>query len=80
MPARRPRRRQRRRPDPPPSGLLNWTASTHWSERSRPCRYCGRPTQLRDSYRKPAHKTCAEAAIAEQIADQAAAYHNERLT
>ncbi|MFC8723674.1 hypothetical protein [Streptomyces bacillaris] len=73
-------RRGRRRPDPPPTGLLNWHDSSHWSAQQRPCRYCGTPTNLRDSHRKPAHKTCAEAAIAEQIRDQAAAYENERLT
>lgn len=71
---------RRRRPDPPPTGLLNWTDSRHWSLDARPCRYCGGVTNLRDSARHPAHKTCAEAAIQEQIRDQAEAYENERLT
>lgn len=71
--------RRRRRPDPP-AGLLDWTSSQHWSQQARPCRYCGRPTQLRDSSRKPAHKVCAEDALRQQAADAAAAYENERLT
>lgn len=75
-----PARRRRRRPDPPPTGFLNWTDSRHWSQQARPCRYCGGLTNLRDSGRHPSHKTCAEAAIQEQIQDQAAAYENERLT
>jgi hypothetical protein len=36
-------------------------------------------TRLLDSKGKPAHKVCAEAAIADQVADYAAAYENERL-
>ncbi|MCY0957663.1 hypothetical protein [Streptomyces sp. H27-H5] len=64
----------------PPTGVLNWRDGRHWSERELPCRYCGRPTNLRDSARHPAHKLCAEAAIRQQIADQAEAYENERLT
>lgn len=71
--------RRRRRPDPP-AGLLDWTDSRHWSQQARPCRYCGRPTQLRDSSRKPAHKVCAEDALRQQAADATAAYENERLT
>ncbi|MBT2492331.1 hypothetical protein J7E96_28245 [Streptomyces sp. ISL-96] len=75
MPARRPRQR----PDPPPGGLLDWSDSRHWAQQARPCRYCDQPTNLRDSSRKPAHKTCAEDAIRQQIQDAAAAYENERL-
>ncbi|MGJ3559005.1 hypothetical protein ACR6C2_08495 [Streptomyces sp. INA 01156] len=46
-----------------------------------PCRYdCGGlPTQLRDGKGRPAHKVCAEAAIAQQIQEYAEAYENERL-
>ncbi|MFJ3100311.1 hypothetical protein [Streptomyces sp. NPDC086835] len=75
-----PRRRLQQQPDPPPGGLLDWTDSRHWSQQARPCRYCGEPTQLRDSQRKAAHKTCAEAALNQQHQDMAAAYENERLT
>lgn len=61
--------------------LLDWTdGRIHWSNTPRPCRYCGRDTQLRDSKRKPAHKACAEAAIAQQRADAAAAYEHEKGT
>lgn len=54
--------------------LLNWRDSSHWSDLARPCRWCGKPTHLRDSKRQPAHKCCAEAAIAQQAADMADAY------
>lgn len=70
----------RPKPKPPPTGLLDWTDSTHWDHRDpRPCRYCGQPTHLRDSHRSPAHKTCAEAALAQQTSDTAAAYQNGTL-
>lgn len=73
--------RKRRRappPAPPPGGLLNWTdASVHWSWTQKPCRYCGFPTNLRDSQGKPAHKVCAEDALAIQAAEAADAYQNE---
>ncbi|MGW6598473.1 hypothetical protein [Streptomyces sp. NPDC055036] len=68
----------RPRPQPPP-GLLDWRDNTHWSNRERPCRYCDRPTHLRDSKRSPAHKVCAETAIQQQAADAAAAYRKETL-
>lgn len=48
-------------PDPPP--LLDWRDSSHWSRTPKPCRYCDKPTQLRDSKRKAAHKACAEMAL-----------------
>lgn len=60
--------------------LLDWHSSEHWSQHLRPCRYCGQPTNLRDSKRKPAHKTCAETALAQQAADAADAYQAGRLT
>jgi len=62
-------------PDPPP--LLDWRDASHWSRTPRPCRYCGQPTQLRDSKGKAADKVCAEAALAQQAAEQADAYHQE---
>ncbi|MFF6781384.1 hypothetical protein [Streptomyces sp. NPDC012510] len=61
--------------DPPP--LLDWRDASHWSHQQKPCRYCGGLTNLRDSKRKPSHKVCAEAALAQQAAEQADAYHNE---
>lgn len=73
---------RRRRAPPPepeyrPGQLLNWNNSAHWDyEQARPCRYCGGDTHLRDSKKAPAHKVCAEAALAQQAADTAAAYQN----
>ncbi|MEU5979412.1 hypothetical protein [Streptomyces sp. NPDC047315] len=63
-----------RRPAPAPGLLLDWRDSSHWHRDPRPCRYCQRPTQLRDSRGKPADKVCAEQALAQQAADTAAAY------
>lgn len=60
--------------EPPPVPLLDWRDSSHWSHVEKPCRYCAGPTQLRDSKRKPAHKTCAEQALATQAAEAADAY------
>jgi hypothetical protein len=58
-----------------PGQQLDWTDSSHWDYSGpSPCRYCGQPTQLLDSGRHPAHKTCAEAALAQQHAEAAAAY------
>ncbi|HEX5567405.1 MAG TPA: hypothetical protein VFY14_10865 [Streptomyces sp.] len=59
--------------------LLDWRDSSHWSTRERPCRYCDKPTHLRDSKRKPAHKTCAEQALAQQAAEAADAYRKDTL-
>lgn len=55
-------------------GVLDWTASRHWARDTRPCRYCGRPTHLRDSAGHPADKVCAEAALAAQQAQATHAY------
>lgn len=69
--------------DVPPAGepvLLDWRDSAHWSHTEKPCRYCGEPTQLRDSKHKPAHKTCAEQALATQAVENAAAYQIGRLS
>ncbi|MGV9803929.1 hypothetical protein ACWDTP_38440 [Mycobacterium sp. NPDC003449] len=54
--------------------LLDWRSSAHWSHTARPCRYCGADTNLRDSKHKPAHKVCAEQALARQAAEAADAY------
>ncbi|MGS2588050.1 hypothetical protein [Streptomyces hebeiensis] len=63
-----------------PGALLDWTdGSIHWSGRELPCRYCGKDTPLRDSKRSPAHKVCAETALAIQAAEAAAAYQNGHL-
>jgi hypothetical protein len=72
-------RRPRPQPPPVPGGLLDWGDSSHWSSVRKPCRYCGQDTNLRDSRRSPAHKTCAEAALAQQHADTGAAYQNGTL-
>lgn len=71
------RRRAPPKPDPEyvPGTLLNWTDSAHWDYSGpQPCRYCGEPTQLRDSHRSPAHKVCAETALTKQAAEAAEAY------
>ncbi|MGW1158454.1 hypothetical protein ACWD5Q_06675 [Streptomyces sp. NPDC002513] len=75
-------RRSRRAPPEPsyvPGTLLDWRDSSHWSERELPCRYCGFSTHLRDSRMKPAHKTCAEEALAIQAAETASAYQQNGL-
>jgi hypothetical protein len=54
-----------------PGALLDWTDHAHWAWSEKPCRYCGKPTQLRDSHRAPAHKLCAEDALARQAAEAA---------
>lgn len=59
--------------------LLDWRDSSHWSRTPKPCRYCGKDAYTRDSRRSPAHKTCAEQALAQQAADTAAAYENGHL-
>lgn len=42
------------------TGLANWNDRSHWAHDARPCRHCGKPTNLRDDSRKPSHKVCAE--------------------
>lgn len=64
-------------PDPPP--LLDWRDASHWSWTPKPCRYCHKPTNLRDSKRSPAHKSCAETALAQQRAEAAETYEAEHL-
>ncbi|MEU8723558.1 hypothetical protein [Streptomyces antimycoticus] len=63
-----------------PAPLLDWRSPNHWSWTPKPCRYCGHDTNLRDSKRKPAHKVCAEQAIAQQNAEMANAYQTGHLT
>lgn len=64
-----------------PGTLLDWTNSRHWDyEGARPCRYCGFDTQLRDSHGKPAHKVCAEDALATQAREAQAAYRTRGTT
>jgi hypothetical protein len=69
---------RRRRAPPEPGQLLDWTDRSHWSWTAKPCRYCGKDTNLRDSKRSPAHKTCAETALQQQAAEQADAYQNDQ--
>ena len=61
----------------PTPRLLDWRDARHWSNTPKPCRYCGKPTNLRDSKRSPAHKVCAEAALATQAKEAAEAYHQK---
>ncbi|MCX4994291.1 hypothetical protein [Streptomyces longwoodensis] len=78
MTARRRRRAPPAEPEYRPGQLLDWSnGSVHWSSRELPCRYCGFPTNLRDSRMKPAHKVCAEYALAIQAAEAQAAYRQE---
>ncbi|MEU6342170.1 hypothetical protein ABZ883_14655 [Streptomyces sp. NPDC046977] len=58
---------------------LDWRDSRHWGGTDKPCRYCGKPTPLRDSKRSPAHKVCAEKRLVEQAAEATEAYESERL-
>lgn len=58
-----------------PGALLNWNDSKHWDYTGpKLCRYCETPTQMRDSHGSPAHKSCAEDALATQAAEAADAY------
>lgn len=72
-------RRPRRAPPPVPGQLLDWTDSRHWARTQAPCRYCRRPTFLRDDDRLPADKVCAEAALQACSSRTAATYQNGRL-
>ncbi|WP_432182079.1 hypothetical protein [Streptomyces sp. NBC_00063] len=72
------RARHRAPPTVNPAGL-DWRDTSHWSWIPKPCRYCGKPTHLRDSRRSPAHKVCAEEALAQQVAEAADAYQNGQL-
>lgn len=58
---------------------LNWKHPKHSASTEKPCRYCGKPTYLRDSKRSPAHKVCAEQSLAQQAVDAVDAYEREHL-
>jgi hypothetical protein len=72
-------RKRRRAPPSVPGGLLDWTDSSLWSCTANPCRSCANDTNLRDSKRSPAHKTCAETALAQQAAEAVDIYQNGTL-
>lgn len=59
--------------------LLDWRAPWHWGGVDLLCRYCGKDTPLRDSKRQPAHKVCAEAALAAQYAQAVSDYQDGAL-
>lgn len=61
-------------PRPPP--LLDWRDRRHWSDYSAPCWHCHQPTNLRDDKKKPAHKVCAERALAAEQARTLNRYQN----
>lgn len=44
--------------------VLDWRGAIHWGGSLGPCRFCGQQTRLRDDNGEPAHKTCAEEALA----------------
>ncbi|WP_406321756.1 hypothetical protein [Streptomyces sp. NBC_00519] len=70
-----PRSKRPALPDLPPSGVLDWAdPKRHWAEWRRPCRYCKRPTNLRDEEGRPSHKTCAETQRARRQAYAAQEY------
>jgi len=55
--------------------LLDWSAPWHWGKGADlPCRYCGVDAWCRDSKGHPAHKVCAEKALAAQYAQAVADY------
>ena len=57
-PARSPRKA-------PAVAALDWRDTRHYDRtRLLACRWCGRPTPLRDEQRRPSHKVCAENAAA----------------
>ncbi|MEW1638608.1 hypothetical protein AB0469_31690 [Streptomyces sp. NPDC093801] len=73
-------RRPRRTPTAlPASGVLDWSDKSHWARTQAPCRYCQRPTFLRDDDGRPADKVCAEDALQQQAARVAAAYRNDAI-
>jgi hypothetical protein len=79
----RARTARQRRPAAPEfheGQLLNWGSSRHWNYTGpAACRYCERPAFLLDSKGHPAHKVCAEAALATQYAEAIAEYRGQTL-
>lgn len=73
------RKRRARIPEFHAGELLDWRSSAHWGGSDLPCRYCGKDTPLRDSKRRPAHKVCAEGALAAQYAEAIAEYAGGQL-
>lgn len=60
--------------------LLNWNSPQHWGKGvDLPCRYCGKDAWCRDSKGHPAHKVCAEAALAAQYEQALADYQEGAL-
>jgi len=50
---------------------LDWDDPIHWNGgRRQPCIHCGRLALLLDAARRPAHKVCAQAALAALIKKQ----------
>jgi hypothetical protein len=63
-----------------PGQLLDWRAPWHWGGgKDLPCRYCGKDAWCRDSKGHPAHKVCAEDALAKQYAEAIAEYRGGQL-
>lgn len=72
---RAPRRRRPAAPEFHEGQLLDWRSSRHWNyDGPAPCRYCGADAFLLDSKGHPAHKVCAEQALAAQYAQAIAEY------
>lgn len=49
---------------------LDWSDEAHWAEVTAPCRHCDTGTHGRDETGRPAHKSCAEASLAAEVAGQ----------
>ncbi len=63
--------------DPAPANLdrpiVDWSNDSHWNRRgARPCVHCTTNTQLLDDRGRPAHKVCAERALARLLSKDAA--------
>ncbi|MFI7438309.1 hypothetical protein [Micromonospora haikouensis] len=47
---------------------LDWTGPEHYEHgRSRPCRVCDTPTQMRDGRGEACHQSCAEDELAREL-------------
>lgn len=47
--------------------VLDWNDGRHWNSKRTACIYCGRLSFLVDDAGRPAHKTCAQSALAALI-------------